>query len=65
MKSVYHVSEITPYLGPKIWEIVLVKIKETNYLNNFKIKIRKCVPQSCPYRLCKQYINGVHFISLI
>ena len=28
------------YLGREIWEIVLAKIKETNSLNSFKIKIR-------------------------
>ena len=65
VKSVYHGSEIISYLGPKIWEIVLAKIKETNSLNSFKIEIRKWVPQSCPCRLCKQYISGVGFSSAI
>ena len=61
VKSVYHGSESISYLGPKIWEIVPAKIKETNSLNRIKIEIRKWVPQSCPYRLCKQYISGIGF----
>ena len=65
VKSVYHVSESISYLGPKVWENVSAKIKETNSLNSFKIEIRKWVPQSCPCRLCKQYISGVGFSSLI
>ena len=65
VKSVYHVSESISYLGPKIWEIVPVKIKETNSLNSLKIEIRKWVLQSCPCRLCKQYISGVGFSSVI
>ena len=65
VKSVYHGSESISYLGPKIWEIVPAKIKETNSLNSFKIEIRKWLPQSCPCRLCKQYINGVGFSSVI
>ena len=65
VKSVYHGSESISYLGPKIWEIVPAKIKETNSLNSFKIEIRKWVPQSCPCRLCKQYISGVSFSSVI
>ena len=65
VKSVYHVSESTSYLGPKVWEIVSAKIKETNSLNSFKTEIRKWVPQSCPCRLCKQYISGIGFSSLI
>ena len=64
VKSVYHGSESISYLGPKTWEIVPAKIKETNSLNNFKIEIRKWVPQSfC--RLCKKYISGVGFSSVI
>ena len=65
VKSVYHVSESISYLGTKIWEIVPVNIKETNFLNSFKIEIHEWVPQSCPYRLPKQYISGVCFSSVI
>ena len=65
VKSVYHGSESISYLGPKIWEIVPAKIKETNSLNSFKIEICKWVPQSCLCRLCKQYISGVGFSSVI
>ena len=65
VKSVYHGSESISYLGPKICEIFPAKIKETNSFNSFKIEIRKWVPQSCPCRLCKQYISGVGFSSVI
>ena len=65
IKSVYHGFESISYLGPKIWEIVSAKIKETNSLNSFKIEIRKWVPQSCLCRLCKQYISSVGFPSVI
>ena len=65
VKSVYHGSESISYLGPKIWEIFPAKIKETYSLNNFKIEIRKWVPQSCACRLRKEYIGGVGFSSVI
>ena len=65
VKLFYHGSESISYLGPKIWEIVPAKIKEINSLNSFKIEIRKWVPQSCPCRLCKQYISDVGFSSVI
>ena len=64
VKSVYHGSESISYLGPKIWEIVPAKVKETNSLKSFKIEICKWVPQSCPCRLCKLYISGVGFSSV-
>ena len=65
VKSVYHGFESISYLGPKIWEIVHVKIKETNSVNSFKIEICMWVPESCPCRFCKQYISGVGFPSVI
>ena len=65
VKSVYHGSKSISYLGPKMWEIVPAMIKETNSFNSFKIEIRKWVPQSCPCRLCKQYISDVGFSSVI
>ena len=58
VKSVYYGSESISYLGPKIWEMVSAKIKETNSL-------REWVPQSCPCRLWKQNISGVGFSSVI
>ena len=64
-KSVYHGSESISYLGPKIWEFVPAKMKETNSLNSFKIEIRNWVPQTCPCRLCKQYISGAGFSLVI
>ena len=65
VKSVYYGSESISYLGPKIWEMVSAKIKETNSLNSLNIEIRKWVPQSCPCRLWKQNISGVGFSSVI
>ena len=61
VKSVYHGSESIYHLRPKIWKIVPAKMKETNSLNSFKIEIREWVLQSCPCRLCRQYITGVGF----
>ena len=65
VKSVYHCSESISYLGAKIWEIVSARIKETSSLNSLEIEIHKWVPQSCTCRLCKQYISGVGFSSVI
>ena len=65
VKLVYHGSKSISYLGPEIWEIVPAKIKETNSLDSLKIEIRKWVPQGCPCRLCKQYISGVGFSSVM
>ena len=34
-RIVYHGTESIPYLGPKIWDIVLIELKNVQSLNSF------------------------------
>ena len=63
IKSVFHGSESISYLGPKIWDIVPLELKELTNLNAFKKGIKKWQPKNCPCRLCKQYVLNLGFIS--
>ena len=63
VKSVFHGSESITYLGPKIWDIVPLQLKELTSLNAFKKGIKKWQPKNCPCRLCKQYVLNLGFIS--
>ena len=58
----YYGSESTAYLGPKIWEIVPVKVNEFNSPNSFIKEIRNSVAQNYPCRLRKQYISDAGFL---
>ena len=51
VKSVYHGSESISYLGPKIWEIVPAKIKET----------KKTIPSTVSKQ---KSVSGYHKIAL-
>ena len=44
MKSVYKGLESLSYLGPKIWELLPLEIKETETLLKCKAKIKKWNP---------------------
>ena len=61
-RTFYHGTECISYLGPKIWNIVPIELKNTQSLNSFKKSIRKWIPNSCPCRLCKSYVDGVGFL---
>ena len=41
VRTVYHGSESISYLGPKIWDVLPVSIKEANTFNSFKKLIKK------------------------
>ena len=61
-RTVYHGTEIISYLAPKMWDIVPIEMENTQSLNSFKKSIRKWVPNNCPCRLCKSYVDGVGFL---
>ena len=61
-RPVYHGTESISYLGPKIWDIVPTNLNNAQSLNSFKKSIRKWIPNNCPCRLCKRYVDGVGFL---
>ena len=54
-KSAHKGLESLSYLGLKIWEILLVEIKQIESLLEFKTKIKNWNPPCCPSRLYKVY----------
>ena len=62
VRSVYHGTKSSSFLGPKIWDLVPVELKRSESLDSFKLKIKNWVPFECPCRLCKTYIQQVGFL---
>ena len=60
--SVYHGTESLSFLGPKIWDLVPLEIKQSETLEIFKHKIKKWIPLQCPCRLCRTYLQNIGFI---
>ena len=61
-KAVRYGWESLSYLGPRLWNILPDEYKKTQSVKDFKAKIRTWVPENCPCRLCKIYIQHVGFI---
>ena len=55
MQSLWH-------LGPNIWNIVPKNTRESNSLNKFKSLMKFWKPDTCPCRICKNFIPEVDFI---
>ena len=56
-------TERVSFLAPKIWHILPKDIKDSEFLDIFKRKIKKWIPSECPSRLCKTYEPQVAFMS--
>ena len=61
-KTVYHGLETLRCLGPKVWDMVPIHIKNSKSLSAFKTKIKKWTPHGCPCRLCKLYVPQIGFL---
>ena len=64
IKSVYYGLEKISFLDPKIWELLLSNIEDSENLNIFKSNIKSWKPENCPCRLCRLYIADTGFIEL-
>ena len=59
--TVYHgTAESTSYLGPKIWDIASIELKQVQFIYSFKKSIRKCVPNNCPSYIQFMLLNCIY-----
>ena len=61
-ESVHYGSETIVHLGPKMWELVPQKIKDSESINILKSNIKLWKPKNCPCRLCKLYLPQIEFL---
>ena len=64
IKTVRYGTETITYLGSKIWSIIPDEIRESASIESFRQKIKLWKPDSCPFRICKKYIENVGFINV-
>ena len=54
-------QDTSRFLGPKIWNLIPRTMKEASALRIFKNKVTNWIPEGCPCRLCKDYVQGLGF----
>ena len=62
VKTIQYGTSSLVYLAPKIWNLIPKEIKNYNSLIIFKKKINQWTPSSCPWRLCKKYVQEIGFL---
>jgi len=62
VKTVYKGEDSLRYLGPLIWNIMPTELKYSTSLHIFKNEIKKWIPNNCPCRLCKNYVQGLGYV---
>ena len=62
VKSVFNGTETISNLGPTIWDLVPLEMKQKESLTAFKKAIKTWNPHNCPCILCKKCVFGIGFI---
>ena len=62
VQSVFHGKESISYLGPQIWNMIPVDMKNLTTISAFKGEVKNWKLENSPCRLCKPYIQNVGFI---
>ena len=59
VKTVICGSETLSSLGPQIWNLIQIELRNLTSLDVFQSKIKSWSTQQCLGHLCKKYINNV------
>jgi len=62
VRTVRYGTEAVSFLAPKIWDLVPEDCKNETDLIAFKEKIKNWIPDSCPCRICKKYVQNLGFL---
>ena len=65
VNTVHYGHDSLRYFGCKIWGLVPGWIKLSPGVLQFKSAIKGWIPESCPCRLCSDYIAGVGYVNLV
>ena len=65
VKTVHWGHDTLRYLGYKIWGLIPDQIKQVESVTEFKNAIKNWIPDSCPCRLCRDYIAGVGYVNYL
>ena len=64
VNTVYKGQNSLRNFGPIVWNMMLPeKFKSCTQLADFKKSIKAWVPQNCPCRLCKPFVQGLGFVQ--
>ena len=62
--SVRYGIETASFVGARVWSSLLSDSKECESLELFKSKINNSLPENCPCKLCKPYLQRIGYMQI-
>ena len=64
MHTAHFGTDTISSLGPKLWKLILDKIKHASPLSAFKAQIKSWTINNCLCRLCKIFFEGLGYVEV-
>ena len=72
MKQVFEIAEgphalsieTTSFVGARVWNSLSSDLKQCKPLELFKLKIKNWIPENCPCKLCKTYLQRIGYVQI-
>ena len=65
INTIFQGQNSISYFGSVIWNSIPGELREIDFFQVFKSKIKALRPTNCPCRLCKNYIKKLGFVSIV
>ena len=65
IRTVRYGIETAAFVGSRIWSNMPSELKESTSLNESKKKIKAWMPENCPCKLCKIYIQRIGYLQVV
>ena len=62
--SVRYGIETASFVGVRVWSSLPSDLKQCKSLQLFKSKIKKWIPENCPCKLCKTYLQQIGYVKI-
>ena len=62
IRLVYYSTETASFFDPKIWDLLPNSYKDATLVKDFKVNLKRWIPENRLWRLCKTYIQRVGFL---
>ena len=62
--SVRYGIETASFVGARVWSSLPSDLKQCKSLQLFKSNIKKWIPENCPCKLCKTYLQQIGYVKI-
>ena len=62
--SVRYGIQTVSFVFARVWNSLPSDLKECKSLKHFKSEIKNWIPENCPFKLCKTYLQRIGYVQI-